>query len=79
MVEAKVRKWGNSLGVRIPLSIAKDIGLSQDCLVSLEVENGRLIVCPKPKKYALDQLLSQVTAENIHPELDWGTVGKEIW
>lgn len=78
-MEAKVRKWGNSLGVRIPLSIARDVGLSQDCLVSLEVDAGRLIVSPKPKKYALDELLSKVTAENIHPEIDWGTVGKEIW
>jgi antitoxin MazE len=81
-VESRVRKWGNSLGIRVPQAIAKDVGLSQDCLISLEVQAGQLIVRPKPEKYTLEELLARVTPDNIHPqeETDWGKpVGKEIW
>ncbi len=79
-MEARVRKWGNSLGIRIPQSIAEDIGISQDCAVSLEVEDGQLVVRPLEKKYTLQELLAKVTPDNIHNETDWGKpVGKEIW
>lgn len=79
-MEARVRKWGNSLGIRVPLSLAKDVGLTQDCLITLEVSDGQLIVRPKPRKYTLDELLAKVTPDNIHPETDWGKpVGKEVW
>ena len=33
----------------------------------------------KNKKETLEDLLSKITPENIHPEIDWGKpVGKEI-
>jgi antitoxin component of MazEF toxin-antitoxin module len=33
----------------------------------------------KPK-YTLDELLAQITEDNIHPEFDMGKpVGKEVW
>lgn len=79
-MEAKVRKWGNSLGIRIPQSIAEDIGLSQDSVVSLEVRGGELILRPKASKYTLDELLLSIKPENIHTETNWGKpVGKEKW
>jgi antitoxin MazE len=79
-MESKVRKWGNSLGIRIPKSVADDVGLTQDCEVSLEVARGQLIVRPKSKACKLDELLSKLSPGHIHSETDWGKpLGKEIW
>ena len=45
--------------------------------------NSLSLRIPKPKrkrKYTLEELLAQVTPENIHPEIDFGPpVGKEVW
>lgn len=80
VMESRVRKWGNSLGIRIPRSIAADIGLAENSVVDLKIQAGRLIVRPKAKAYELDELLALVTPENIHSETDWGRpVGKEVW
>lgn len=79
-MESRVRKWGNSLGILVPLSMAKDLGLTPDCAITLEVQSGQLIVRPMPKKYNLNELLEKVTPDNVHPETDWGgPIGKEAW
>ncbi len=79
-METKVQKWGNSLAVRIPNSYAKDIDLKQGSLINILMDNDRIIIKPKRKKAELSDLLSQITDENIHEEVETGeNVGKEIW
>ncbi len=79
-MESQVKKWGNSLGIRIPQSFAVQIGLQENSIVDLELKSGKLIIKPKSGKYSLDQLLSQVTTDNVHHETDWGhAVGNEEW
>ena len=76
----KIQKWGNSLGVRIPKSLAQDAGIREGTSVDLRVESGRLIIAPAGKRYTLEELVSRITPENRHPETDWGApVGKEVW
>lgn len=79
----KVKKWGNSLAIRIPQSVVQDLGLSNDSQLQL-TSNGKSVTLKpkvnKAKKIDLVKLLEGVTPENIHPEVDWGPpVGKEIW
>lgn len=75
-----VVKWGNSLGLRIPQSIASQIKLSEGSQVMLEVVDGNLVVKPKRTKYSLDALLEDITPENLHSETDTGrAVGNEIY
>ena len=78
---AKIQKWGNSLGVRIPKNVAQDARIQEGSSVELRVEEGRLIIVPRnTKKYTLAELVDQITPENMHGETDWGPpVGKEIW
>ncbi len=72
-------KWGNSLGLRIPQSIAEQIKLSEGSQVVLEVVDGNLVIKPKRTKYSLDALLEDITQENLHGETDTGrSVGNEI-
>ena len=72
-------KWGNSLGLRIPQSIAEQIKLSEGSQVVLEVVDGNLVIKPKRTKYSLDALLEDITQENLHEETDTGrSVGNEV-
>lgn len=76
-----VAKWGNSLAVRIPQNVAKEINLAEDIELDMTVVEGALVIKPKHRKrYSLDELIQGITPENIHGEIDSGiAVGNEIW
>lgn len=80
-MKARVQKWGNSLALRIPKSLAVETGIAADSEVDLLLEGDKLVIRPvkKPRR-TLKELLKGVTDENIHSEVDWGPpVGKEVW
>lgn len=73
-----VRRWGNSVGVRIPQVLAKQAGVVDGTEMDMNVVKGE-IVLSKPK-ISLNNLLEKVHEGNIHVETDTGSVnGKEIW
>jgi antitoxin MazE len=76
-----VKKWGNSLAVRIPAPLSSEVGLKEDDAVEVRAEDGRIVIEKKRRKRpTLDDLLAGVTPENIHAETDWGPpVGREVW
>ena len=76
-----VRKWGNSLAIRIPKDIARLSNISQDTKVEVEIVDGKLILKPvEEKRLTLDELLADITAETIHQEITTGSpTGNEIW
>jgi len=80
-MRTKVQKWGNSLAIRIPKLFAQNIRLRNDDRVELLIEDRKLIISPIiDEEYTLEGLLSQVTEDNVHSEIDTGRpVGKEIW
>ena len=75
-----VAKWGNSLGVRIPMQIAKQINLQEGTSITFTVVDGGLMIKPDKKKYTLDDLLAGMSLDHVHSEIDMGQpVGNEIW
>jgi antitoxin MazE len=75
-----INRWGNSLGVRIPLPIATELGLKIGTVVDVTIEDGKAVISPVKKKYTLDELLEGVTPDLIDGEYDWGeAVGNEVW
>ncbi len=80
-METKVQKWGNSLALRIPKAFAEETHITQDMTVNLSVQDGVIVIKPVARRrYSLDDLLAQVTDENIHGEIDSGPpVGNEAW
>jgi antitoxin MazE len=78
-----IKKWGNSLALRIPKSFAKEIKLEEGAAVDLKIEENKIIILPKrkrEKKYSLKELVSKITPENVYKEIDFGPpVGKEIF
>ena len=78
-MEAKIQKWGNSLGVRIPMSIVKDLSLENGSAVEVIKENDNIVIKPLLKVNVSD-LIDQISDDNLHSEVDWGTPeGNEIW
>ncbi|GGE29135.1 multidrug transporter MatE [Marinithermofilum abyssi] len=73
-----VQKWGNSLAVRIPSHVAEKLDLEQGSQMEWHVENQALKLVPKKKKPTLEELLSKVTPENRHAEIDFGAEGNEL-
>ncbi|HLO86540.1 MAG TPA: AbrB/MazE/SpoVT family DNA-binding domain-containing protein [Nostocaceae cyanobacterium] len=78
---ATVAKWGNSLAVRIPQNLAKEINLAEGVEIDLGVVDGSLVIKPRSRKrYSLDELIKGITPENLHSEIDSGiAVGNEVW
>lgn len=77
-----VKKWGNSLAVRIPQVIAQQARLEEGVNVSVKVsDEGFIVLIPENKpKYTLDELLEGVTPEHFEGESQWGEpLGEEVW
>lgn len=78
-----IQKWGNSLAVRIPTTVAKEIGVKQGSAVELATgENGlffKVIRKRRKAEVSLDELLAGVTPDNQHELIDIGNaVGHEV-
>jgi len=71
--DTQVSKWGNSLAVRIPLTLAREARLAEGDRLTLNLAaNGSIVLRPARRKCELRQLVSRNTAKNPHPETDWG-------
>jgi antitoxin MazE len=80
-MKTRVQMWGNSLAVRIPKSFAEEANLKRDGEIDMALHDGKVVLTPQVDEVpTLDELLAGVTADNIHPETDWGpAVGREVW
>jgi antitoxin MazE len=76
-----LQKWGNSLALRIPRTIAAEIAVAEGHAVDLQVSKGRLVIAPvKTKQYELADLIAGMTAKNRHSEISSGSRrGRESW
>lgn len=77
-MQGQIQKWGNSLGVRIPMRMAKQLQLHPGSVVLIEVENNCIVI--QPPKYNLDTMLKGITAKNRHHQIfDDRQEGNEEW
>jgi antitoxin MazE len=77
---AVIRKWGNSLALRLPRALANEARITEGSQVELvHSDEGVLVKVRRKPRYQLSDLLAGVTNKNVHPETDWGrSVGREI-
>ena len=77
----KVRKWGNSLGLRIPKAFANEATVGEGSSVDVSVVEGRIVVTPvSARRYTLEALLAAVTTANRQGEIATGSRrGREVW
>jgi antitoxin MazE len=79
IMEAVIRKWGNSLGIRIPNLIVRELSLKDVSSVDIKDRGNEIIIKPKAK-IKLSDMINAINKQNIHTEIETnGPVGKEIW
>lgn len=81
-MESTVKKWGNSLALRIPRSVAAEAGVEYGAKVSVRVEDGAMVVRPIAQGTVVDLklLLKRVKKTNLHGEVLTGPKrGREVW
>lgn len=79
-MNVKVSKWGNSLAIRIPSAIARSIHLSEGEAVEMKEEGDKIVLTPRrARSYDLEEMLSQVSPDNLHKEIRSDRSGREEW
>jgi antitoxin MazE len=75
-----IQKWGNSLAIRIPLTLAGQLDVKVGSCVDLHVREGELVVRPvKSEKLSLGELLRNCKPSQLPGETDFGDeVGREV-
>lgn len=77
---SKIRKWGNSLALRVPRSILDSACIKENDSVEFIAEKNMITIRKKNEEYRnLDELFAGYTGNAICEELDTGSpAGNEI-
>jgi len=80
-MKTTAQKCGNSLAIRVPKSVAVQVGLKAQDDLEIEVQDGNVVLKPQLRRvYRLDDLVKRITPKNLHGEIDTGSpIGREIW
>lgn len=83
-MNTKIQKWGNSLAVRLPKALTDSLQLAEGSTVRF-VQKGKKLEIEAihdlryKKEWTLKELLKGVSANDTHPETEWGSdVGNEL-
>jgi antitoxin MazE len=78
-MQAVLKKWGNSIGVRLPAHILKEVRLAENQPVEVAARKGAVVIRPlKVRRRTLASLLHGITPSNRHGIEDFGApVGRE--
>jgi len=71
-MRVRLWKWGNSLGLRVPKSLARQIGVAAGQTVSVTAEGDRLVVRAAPARWTLEDMLVGMTPKAMSEAFDWG-------
>jgi antitoxin MazE len=80
-MKTQIARWGNSIAVRIPKTVAEAAKLRAGDHLEMAVEDSGVVRMRKKQgKLSLKDLIRGITAKNLHTETDWGEPqGKELW
>ena len=79
MMTVAIKKWGNSLALRIPKDIAQTLHIENNSILELNIKDGALVIEPQ-NETLLESLVSRIDTDNLHTEVDTGkVVGNEEW
>lgn len=80
-MQAQVREWGNSQGIRLSKEVLKSAGIAVNEVLDVSVSNG-VITLAKPFRHkTLEERASEYDGKlMLDGEYDWGEpVGREVW
>lgn len=75
-MQTSIKKWGNSLAVRIPSNISKTLNLKEESIIDINLKDNKIIL---EKKQDLVSLCQNIDESNLNIDSQWGdnAVGKE--
>lgn len=79
----ELKKWGNSIGLRIPAGIVNALNLAENTQVDLTIEGERLIIEKQNSLPTLAEILDSIPEDFQYPEdisefVEGQTVGEEM-
>ena len=80
-MEARLQKWGNSDGIRIPAALLKALNLKTNDKITIEQVDDKIVISKsKNTKISLKEKFDNYHGQNLSKEFEWDQpVGKEIW
>jgi antitoxin MazE len=75
-----IRRWGNSLGVRLPATIVREAHLLVDQHVDVMVVEGGILIRPAREHLSLKKRLSQYRPMEAEATelMAWDPIGSEV-
>jgi antitoxin MazE len=75
-----VRRWGNSLGVRLPAAIVREVHLLDDQPVQLTVAEEGILIRPARQRPTLAERLAryQPMEGDVAEAMAWDPIGAEV-
>ncbi|QQE67161.1 growth regulator [Leptolyngbya sp. BL0902] len=67
-MDVQLKKWGNSLGLRIPYQLAESFGWDENSTVELLEQDGALMIRKKAAVTSLEELLASIPDDFTYPE-----------
>lgn len=80
-MQAQVKEWGNSQGIRLPKEILRSAGIALNEILDVSVSNG-VITLVKPNRHkTLEERAAEYDGKlMLDGEYDWGEpIGREVW
>lgn len=80
-MQAQVKKWGNSQGIRLSKEILKSAGIALNEVLDVTVSDG-VITLAKPFRHrTLEERAAEFDSKlMLDGEYDWGEpAGREVW
>ena len=80
-MQAQVKEWGNSQGVRLSKEILKSAGIELNETLEVSASNGVITLTKSFQHKTLEERASEYGGKlNLDGEYDWGEpVGREAW
>jgi antitoxin MazE len=80
-MQAQVKEWGNSQGIRLPKDVLKSAGIELNETLDVTVSNGVITLVKTFHHKTLEERAAEYNGKlMLDGEYDWGNpVGREIW
>lgn len=80
-MQAQVKAWGNSQGIRISKEILQEANIAIDDVLNVKVANGMITLVKPFRHKSLEERAAEFDGKlNLDGEYDWGeAMGGEDW
>lgn len=80
-MQAQIKKWGNSQGIRLSKEILKSAGIELNEILDVTISNGAITLTKSFRHKTLEERAAEFNGKlMLDGEYDWGKpVGREVW